>query len=100
MTGLYHLNFEGSGLNAPVLDTVGFAVNFSDPLESAIAPKSSLPATAVTEAGTGATLPPAWQEWWRPLALIALVLLVLEWLVYRRSRLFQLRSLIGRRSNA
>jgi hypothetical protein len=99
--GLYELTFETAGLNAEALDQTRFAVNFSDPLESAIAPQATLPTSAATaQTDTTAEMPPAWQEWWRPLAVIALILLVLEWLVYHRSRLFQLRGLIARRSDA
>ncbi|MFN8454222.1 MAG: hypothetical protein U0401_06020 [Anaerolineae bacterium] len=35
-------------------------------------------------------LPPAYQEWWRPLAVGALMLLVIEWLVYHRSKVLKM----------
>jgi hypothetical protein len=85
--GLYSLAFEPG--NAEVAST-RFAVNFFDPLESAIAPYPELNLTGTVEAGAGsASLPPARQEWWWPLALGALILLVLEWLVYQRSAVFK-----------
>jgi hypothetical protein len=40
------------------------------------------------------------REWWRWLALPALALLVLEWLVYQRSGVFRLRDWINRRIHA
>ncbi|MCK6625193.1 MAG: BatA domain-containing protein [Anaerolineae bacterium] len=90
--GLYTLNLESAG--GEVAST-RFAVNFFNPLESNIAPHPELKLTTPAEANTTpASLPPAHQEWWRPLALGALILLVVEWLVYQRSKLFRYWTLL------
>lgn len=66
-----------------------FAVNALNAAESDIAPRSSLAASG-TSAPTGAELPRARTEWWQPLAWLALVLLVVEWLVAYRGQVVQL----------
>ncbi|MCB0178157.1 MAG: BatA and WFA domain-containing protein [Anaerolineae bacterium] len=82
--GLYTLEFEPPD-NQPG-DQVRFAVNFFDPVESAIMPQPDLALTGRNREQTAqAALPPAYREWWRLLAAGALLLLVAEWLVYRRS---------------
>ncbi len=88
--GIYTLAFEPTGSVASALAPTSLAVNFFDPLESAIAPRPELNLTG--PAGSGASSvpsPPAQHEWWWPLALGALVLLVAEWLVYQRSAVFK-----------
>jgi hypothetical protein len=88
--GLYTLSFELTHLATSTLSPASLAVNFFDPLESAIAPRPELNLAGPTTAGGSAvSLPPAHQEWWRPLALGALILLVVEWLVYQRSTVFK-----------
>jgi hypothetical protein len=82
--GLYHLAFEPDG-PAGML-----AVNFADPLESAITPKALPDLSAGGAAPSLAASAPAYREWWWPLALAALALLVAEWLLYRRGALAQL----------
>jgi Ca-activated chloride channel family protein len=99
-TGLYTLAFEQTGLLAQTLASTSFAINFSDPLESAISPQTTLPALAgARQEMAASTLPPAHREWWRPLAMVALGLLVVEWLVYRRGKLRQYWSLARQRVN-
>jgi Ca-activated chloride channel family protein len=93
--GLYTLTFETT---AGAVNSTRFAVNFFDPLESAIAPRPELELT--NPAGLVPVLPPlppAYQEWWRPLAFGALVLLVSEWLVYQRSVVFKYWTFLRRR---
>jgi Ca-activated chloride channel family protein len=83
--GLYHLTFEPAGITPSRLDTTQFVVNFFNPLESMITPKPHLTFTGGANQETSvANHPPAHREWWRPLAMGALVLLVGEWLVYQR----------------
>jgi hypothetical protein len=90
--GLYTLTFEPGGAE---LAPARFAVNFFDPLESAISPKHALDLAGPTEPGAAsASLPPAYREWWRPLALGALVLLVVEWFVYQRSAVLKWWSVL------
>jgi hypothetical protein len=80
------------------VNSTHFAVNFFDPLESAIAPRPELELTNPTgPAPALIPLPPAYQEWWRPLAFGALVLLVIEWLVYQRSAVFKYWTFLRRR---
>ena len=82
--GLYTLEFEPPD-NQPG-DQVRFAVNFFDPVESAIMPQPDLALTDRNREQTAqAALPPAYREWWRLLAAGALLLLVAEWLVYAGS---------------
>ena len=70
--------------------TLVFAVNLLNPQESNILPVKSLPLFDGTSE-TEDTLPQqARREWWRPLALIALIILVIEWLVYNRATLSKL----------
>jgi hypothetical protein len=93
--GLYAVTFESTDR---AVNSAHFAVNFFDPLESAIAPRPELEST--DPAGSGPALiplPPAYQEWWRPLAFGALVLLVIEWLVYQRSAVFRYWAVLRRR---
>lgn len=82
--GLYTLVFDPPD-NQPG-DQIRFAVNFFDPIESAIASQPDLALTGRNREQTAqVALPPAYREWWRLLATGALLLLVAEWLVYRRS---------------
>lgn len=97
--GLYRLTFEPASTLAPVPNTVNFAVNFFAPLESAIAPKAELELTGLAgQSQAASSLPPAHQEWWRPLAIGALILLVIEWLVYQRSTVLKLWHTLGWRA--
>lgn len=96
--GLYNVVVERSG--APSYERT-VAVNLQDAAESRIAPRQQLAglfgqggqAVATTQERT------ARSELWRWLAALALLLLVLEWLVYQRSALSWLRNrLRGRQS--
>jgi hypothetical protein len=68
-----------------------FAVNLFSPLESDLKPRGSL-SLAGNEAGGGDGAPErgARREWWRPLAWLALAVLVAEWLVYHRATVARL----------
>lgn len=92
--GLYHITFNP---NDP-LPPATLVVNFFNPLESNIAPKPDLVMTSPAAASAYAAPPaPAYQEWWRPLAVGALILLVIEWLVYHRSKIWQYWAAIRQR---
>ena len=67
-----------------------FVVNLVNPQESDILPAESLPFFDGTSETENSFQQQARQEWWRPLALIALILLVFEWLVYNRATLSKL----------
>jgi Ca-activated chloride channel homolog len=64
---------------------IRFAVNLFSPQESEVKPAGSLP--VLEAAGTGQEDRPLQgrRELWRPLAFAALVLLMVEWLVYQRA---------------
>ncbi len=67
-----------------------FAVNLSNPQESDILPNENLSLFAGA-AETQDDLPQqARHEWWRPLAALALAIMMLEWLVYNRATLIKL----------
>ncbi len=90
--GLYTLTSE---IADDKVELTRFAVNFFNPLESTIAPQSELNLAALAGVNPLPTsLSPAHQEWWRPLALSALILLVIEWLVYQRSVLYRYWTLL------
>ncbi len=91
---------SGSGASAAV-GPVRFAVDLFDLQESTIAPGDGARLTAVGGApvddGTPGT---ARDEWWIPVALAALGLLLVEWLVYERDGARRIREWIislGRR---
>lgn len=67
-----------------------YAVNLFSPQESRIAPSESLPIDSSTSAGAALRLQQGSREWWRWLAFAALLLLLLEWLVYHRPALSRL----------
>ncbi|MCB0116824.1 MAG: VWA domain-containing protein, partial [Caldilineaceae bacterium] len=74
--GLYQITWGG-------VTQAQFAVNLAAAQESNIAPQSLTASTA--EAGQALPLlQAARREWWRPLAFVALTVLVAEWIAYQR----------------
>jgi von Willebrand factor type A domain/Aerotolerance regulator N-terminal len=72
---------------------IRFAVDLFDTQESNIAPGDGARLTAVGGApATGGTPGTARDEWWIPVALAALVLLLIEWLVYERDGARRIRA--------
>jgi Ca-activated chloride channel family protein len=71
---------------------IGFAVNLFSPQESDVKPADDLPLFGTGGYGEADAGEPtqARREWWRPLAFVALALLIVEWLMYTRSTLAQL----------
>ena len=67
-----------------------FAVNLFSPQESDVRPAETLPVLAAGEGGDEERPGQVRREWWRALALIALALLLAEWLVYQRATLVRL----------
>jgi hypothetical protein len=88
--GVYQIALRSRG---DTIEQAAFAVNLFLPAESAIAPRATLP---IASTGAGQAGETAWaqgrRELWRPLAFIALIVLLLEWLVYQRAGLAQLRG--------
>lgn len=74
--------------------SLSFAVNLTNPQESDILPAENL---SLFDGGTGTQeniTQQARHEWWRPLTAIALLILVIEWLVYNRATISKLRHRI------
>jgi len=76
--GVYHMAWGGDA-------SAHFAVNLFAPAESDVRPAESLPLTGVGDTDQGQRPQQARREWWRPLAWVALALLMVEWLVYHRA---------------
>jgi Ca-activated chloride channel homolog len=93
--GVYELQFKNSaGSGQTQSKTAAFAVNLFSSVESAIKPADRLPGVEAENTSTGAASRLAQREWWRSFALLALGLLVGEWLVYQRAALARLRDLV------
>ncbi len=88
--GTYEITWQGD-VGEPV-DLGRFAVNLFDANESDITPRATLP-IAGTASTTAPELPHARNEWWRPIAWLALALLVIEWLFAHRGQLARLWNL-------
>jgi len=67
-----------------------FAVNFFSPQESQVQPAQVLPGLASGGDPRDESPQAARREWWRPLALVALALLAVEWLLYQRASVARL----------
>lgn len=92
--GAYEIAAQDS---AGQLQNLGlFTVNLFNPQESDVSPRETLP---VASAGSVSAqeLPRARNEWWRPIAWMALVLLVAEWLLVHRGNLARLWSFVSAR---
>lgn len=72
-----------------------FAVNAFSPIESDITPGSTptTPAAStmqVVTSGSGGATQQSPREWWRTVALVALIVLMVEWLIYHRGTVVRL----------
>jgi hypothetical protein len=89
-TGIYHARWGKDGSSA-------FVVNLFDPRESDLAPRGLVPEGVSAERAEAYTIKighspvtgvrrtaPARQDWWKPLALLALGVVLLEWYIYNR----------------
>ncbi len=92
--GTYQVTFPAE--QGQTQRSAAFAVNLFSPQESSLKPADNLPGLAAQEAPGGAAAQLARREWWRPLALLALGLLIGEWLVYQRAGLVRLRDLLSK----
>jgi Mg-chelatase subunit ChlD len=73
-----------------------FAVNLFAPQESDVRPAETLPVAGLAGAESGANSQQARREWWQPLAWLALIVLIVEWLVYYRGTIAQIRGRLER----
>lgn len=81
-TGLYRARTAGGGSGGAV-----FAVDALDPARSQIQPLDRLPITASSSPGSPQTAPPlTFNDLWPWLAVLALLLLSAEWMVFHRGR--------------
>ncbi len=78
----------------------GFASNLFSEQESRLEPADNLPGMEAGQTAAAAGPMLGQREWWRPLAFLALGLLVGEWLVYQRAALARLRDLVKARGLA
>jgi hypothetical protein len=88
--GLYQVSWQSPEPEGGGMMERRFAVNLFSPQESNVHPVDSLPLLESGGAGEERGLQQARREWWRPLALTALILLIAEWLVYHRSVVLKL----------
>jgi len=70
----------------------GFAANLFSEQESKLEPADNLPGMEAQACAAATGVLQGQREWWRPLAFLALGLLVGEWLVYQRAALARLRD--------
>ncbi len=87
--GLYEVQWEDEKGQLYLLGR--FAITPFSAQEAAIAPRAELPLAAGEGAAVGSEQPVP-REWWRPVAWVALVLLVAEWLLQYRGHLARLVS--------
>lgn len=91
--GVYHIELDGSA-------AISFAVNSFSASESDITP-SAPPAELLTEGGqNSAASQLAPHEGWRWAAVLALIILMIEWLLYHRVTLSRLLSMLHSRLGA
>jgi hypothetical protein len=67
-----------------------FAVNLFSPRESQILPAGTLPVVGDNSSTSTDPNQLGRREWWRPFAWMALLILIIEWLVYQRANLRRL----------
>lgn len=98
--GLYTVRWQGSPPAGSQVEPLRVAINLFSPQESTIAPVGEIMlAGSGATGGHAATQPLSGEgrrELWRPLALLALLVLAIEWLVYQRDAIARLRSALGR----
>ncbi len=71
-------------------ETSRFAVNLFSPQESQISPQETIQIAGITPAGGSGLQQNGEKELWRIITGLALLLLVIEWLVYQRAALAML----------
>lgn len=91
-TGYYRVTWEGD-------QQAEFAVNLYSPQESDLKPAGSLGDLVSESAGSSDEKQLARSEWWRWLAVPALLILMLEWMVYQRAGVLRLRDWLVQKMN-
>jgi len=95
--GVYEAAWQRSDPAAGQEDErASFAVNLFSPQESDVRPAEALPLAGMEGTGEGERPQQARREWWRPLGLAALTLLMIEWLVYQRAALVRMWTRLKR----
>jgi hypothetical protein len=89
--GIYEVSWGEGG-------SAQFAVNLFSPQESDIMPAGQLSVAGLEADGEAEGQQQAQREWWRPLIWLALVLIILEWLVYQRANLRRIWDRVSRRA--
>jgi Ca-activated chloride channel family protein len=103
--GVYRVTWGGASQNEERgAAQASFAVNLFSPQESDVRPAQTLPLLGLGEEEGALRPQQARREWWRPLALVALLLLTAEWLVYQRAALARLgmemqQAIVSKRKN-
>lgn len=80
--GIYQVSWQDGSLE--------FVANLSNPQESDIHPLDTLSQVSDSSLRSEDQETQARREWWRPLTWLALIILVIEWLVYQRATLTKL----------
>ncbi|MCB2180118.1 BatA and WFA domain-containing protein [bacterium] len=91
--GIYQLNW-GDDSQAQTV------VNFFSPTESDIKPLGQLSISNAGNSSENLTLNQSKRIFWRPIAIIALILLLFEWFVYHRGTLSKLWVTVSRKEQA
>lgn len=86
--GLYTIQWD----QQPNTSRIEFTVNLFSPQESTLSPAASLPIEGILTDSQINQEQHARRDWWRQAAVLALVLLTIEWMVYQRSALAFLRD--------
>lgn len=90
--GYYRVTLDGD-------QQAEFAVNLYSPQESDLKPAGSLGDLVSESAGSSNENQLARSEWWRWLAVPALLILMLEWMVYQRAGVMRLRDWLVQKMN-
>jgi hypothetical protein len=92
--------FQPGLYNLQAGNSIQFAVNLASPRESSLTPLDNLPVQGLEPAQAAAASQQSLREWWRLLAGLALIILIIEWLVYRRASLALLLNRISNQQPA
>jgi Mg-chelatase subunit ChlD/uncharacterized membrane protein len=91
--GIYRADWQApAAAGDDTARSASFAVNLLASAESDVLPAETLPVAGSEGAGEAEPAQQARREWWRPLAWLALALLLVEWLVYNRGAVARLRG--------